>query len=328
MKSPKLVLCASVLGLLLMWAMPSCSRNQTMAFYAEDFWWEFLDRDGSFREKLVRIAQERGYLLSIVRSEGKAVAAMSDEGSIDSYRLVVVSPFASAGSSATAQDNSNTLILVFGYRGKFTQNQPIPPNLAYLYFDRRETYQRAGKIIGSLLSSPQKVWGKNASSLIGGKAGILVLPLTEGEEAEVSAFRTGFLERADKSRLIERRISDTHDRSKVKKLLEEMKTEGVFIYLLKTFELTGYCLEFLQKEGGLAIVEDWKGPEPYRAAILVSVEEDYIRSLEQAFSNISRITGSWKERTIPGYTLLNWNKEQEINLQEVNSDDYKVTGDD
>lgn len=162
-------------------------------------------------------------------------------------------------------------------------------NLIRLAFRRQEGFRRAGSAVGklvSVLSSPEmrSRFGDLAKEHQPLKAGIVAaLPLKVAQE-EIAAFRSAFETVAGSSALVYREIGSLTDTVKARRILEKMREEGVGIFVLKTYTLTGFCLDFLRSQGGWAVLEESAGSDAYEDRVALALQEDFVGALK----NLSR----------------------------------------
>jgi len=187
-----------------------------------------------------------------------------------------------------------------------------PENQLCLVYKRKEAFHEAGVAVGRLIDEPH--FRDTIGSLAGDprkpRVGILVARSNERIEAQIEAFENGFTDVADPARIERRDIGSLDDRVKARRLLEKMKEEGVDVFLLKTYTLSGFCLDFLQKEGGLAIVDDQQAISAYEDTVLLAMEDDLLGALQNVFdyTNLhpeSRLGGG---REVEAPVVLQWGK--------------------
>ncbi|OHD74264.1 MAG: hypothetical protein A2V99_18020 [Spirochaetes bacterium RBG_16_67_19] len=163
---------------------------------------------------------------------------------------------------------------------RFLREQPLSPrapNLRRLRFQREEAWRAAGTIAARMLTQPSLLGGDQARGAP--KAGLLqAVPTLQGS-LEADAFRQGFLSEAGPELLVERTIGSLTDTGQARRLLERMQEEGVAVFMLKTYALSGFCLEFLRAEGGMAILEDGAGRGAFPDQVALWLEEDLAGAL-------------------------------------------------
>jgi hypothetical protein len=159
------------------------------------------------------------------------------------------------------------------------------PNLYRLRFRREEAFHDAGIIAARLLTRPslRPVLGeRTARGAV--KAGLLQAVPTPQGTLEAEAFREGFLAEAGAGLLMERTIGSLTDTGQARRVLEEMREDGVVFFALKTYSLSGFCLEFLRTQGGVAFLEEGAGRRAYPEQVVLWLEEDLAGALRRLSS--------------------------------------------
>ncbi len=267
----------------------SCSGQRVLIFYTEEYWWEFLSGRDGFEESLREMLQSKGWRMERVWNEGSQVPGI-EPGNAD---LIVLNPFMQKLALQSAEGNPD---LPFLFIGNLDLKAAQPKNLLIASFDRYESYRDAGEMMGRLITD------LNISAEEVKKLGILRSRESQAADREIDAFLEGFLESSEQYFLIERELEDLEDRIKVRAILEEMKKQGAFLYLLKLYNLLPVCLDFFDKEGGMAIVEDWSRTTAFAENIALSLEEDYIATLRAALENLTE--DGWRSKRIQGITRI------------------------
>ena len=156
---------------------------------------------------------------------------------------------------------------------------PSAPNLTRLSFRREQAFRNAGTVVARLLTRPalQPVLGGRAAGQP--KAGLLLAAPTPQAQRDAEAFRQAFAAEAGPGLLVERTLASLADTSQARRALQEMREEGAAVFLLKTYSLTGFCLETLRSEGGLAVLEEGAGTAAFAGQVLLWFEEDLVGAL-------------------------------------------------
>jgi hypothetical protein len=267
----------------------SCSGQRVLIFYTEEYWWEFLAGRDGFEESLQEMLQTKGWRMERVWNEDSRVPGI-EPGNAD---LIVLNPFMQKLALQLAEGNPD---LPFLFIGNLNLEAVQPKNLLIASFDRYESYRDAGEMMGRLIAD------LNISAEEVKKLGILSSRESQAADREIDAFLEGFLESSEQYFLIERELEDSEDRIKVRAILEEMKKQGAFLYLLKLYNLLPVCLDFIDKEGGMAIVEDWSRSTAFADNIALSLEEDYVATFSAALENLSE--DGWRSKRIQGVTRV------------------------
>jgi len=194
-------------------------------------------------------------------------------------------------------------------------------NTHFLYFDRREAFNRAGIFSGNLLN--EMIKAKRSEKFY---VGVLFYTSTEEREEELEAFKKGFLQVSQEAELIIRKIESLDDFSDANNFLREFQTRNVSLILLAASSLNPQCMEILAKDESMIITENIAHSQKYSDRVLLSVEED----LNTAFKEIIKISEIKEEKVmtvpaklIPGKDLSGKNLELFKNFEEQNVKKYK-----
>jgi hypothetical protein len=192
---------------------------------------------------------------------------------------------------------------------------PRAPNLRRLRYQREEAWRAAGTIAARMLIRPALLGQDQAGGAP--KAGLLqaVPTLQGGLEAE--AFRQGFLAEAGPGLLVERTIGSLTDTGQARRLLERMREEGVAVFMLKTYALSGFCLEFLRAEGGMAILDSGAGRGAFPEQAALWLEEDLAGALRNLGSTPDGEPVLGPVRLRAGAALRAWPDRAELGFPEL-----------
>ena len=185
-----------------------------------------------------------------------------------------------------------------------------PGNQIALVYDREQANYEAGRSIAALLGEADflKRIGVAEPGVAKPRVGILIAVSAEHVERESAAFVEGFSTLGDPRRIEKKEIGNLTDRVKARRLLEGMKEEAVAIVVLKTYVLSGFCLEHLAKDNGVAVVE---GPIPVQAqgnAVLLMLVDDFLGALEQMAEYIDREGQTGAAEQVIAPVQLQWNE--------------------
>ncbi len=181
---------------------------------------------------------------------------------------------------------------------------PSAPNLHSLRFRRVEAFRDAGTIAARLLTRPalRPILGEGEPRGAP-KAGFLQAQPTDQGTLEAEAFREGFLAEAGADLLVERTVGSQSDTGQARRVLEKMHEEGVVLFVLKTYALTGFCLEFLRAEGGVAFLEEGAGRGAFPEQVVLWLEEDLVGALRSLPSTPEGQVVNGQVRLRPGAAL-------------------------
>jgi hypothetical protein len=174
-------------------------------------------------------------------------------------------------------------------------------NLVRLAFQREEAFRQAGKAVARLLTRETlrtALAAGQEAELAWKAAVVMALPLPPAR-GQAEAFRAGFIAEADPALLLERDLETLSDTAKARRVLESLREQGAGVFLLQTYGLTGFCLEYLRTQGGLAVLEEAAGADGYDAQVVFSLQEDLMAAL--------RLLGAAPDQAlIPGPVRLVW----------------------
>jgi basic membrane lipoprotein Med (substrate-binding protein (PBP1-ABC) superfamily) len=182
-------------------------------------------------------------------------------------------------------------------------------NRIALVYDREQANREAGRAVASLLGDSEFLERIGASG--GGtentRVGILVAVNNEIIQRDIAAFTEGFSLLSDPQRIEIKEIGNFTDRVKARRLLDGMKEENVVIVLLKTYVLSGFCLDYLAKESVPAVVEGPVSDQAYGDTVLLMLVDDFIGALGKMAGYIERQTGTGAEENLTAPVRLRWN---------------------
>ncbi len=231
----------------------------------------------------------RGYLptiLSIGVQENARERLVAALGS-GRFKAAVVGPLLSFEAAGFVQGFPRVRFVIVG--GRPTEDEAS--KVTRVVFDRTEAYRRAGDCAQlSLAEGPP-----------GGRIGVLVAGAS-ASAAGASASAAGneevraFLEGAgpDGARAVVRGIDEPVDDAKVRKAVEEMRREGVEIFLPRLGGLDVACLESLGDTGGCAVTSDWEVSRAFPRQVFLSVEERTIDGIAQGLARSGKAGGTVK----------------------------------
>jgi hypothetical protein len=127
----------------------------------------------------------------------------------------------------------------------------------------------------------QRGASQSSTAAVEPRVGILTAVRSEAIQRESAAFVEGFSRFGSPERVEIRDIGNLTDRVRARRLLEEMKEEEVAIVFLKTYVLSGFCLDYLAKESGVAIVEGPVSDRAYGDTVLLMLVDDFVGALQQ-----------------------------------------------
>jgi basic membrane lipoprotein Med (substrate-binding protein (PBP1-ABC) superfamily) len=262
-----------------------------------------LGDDTQVRLALARAAVQHGYLPRIfVRGpQENPVAHLAQDVSAGPFRTVVVGPLLSFEWQGYVPQSPRTHFILIG--GDAADD--LPQNAVALVFDRTRAFNAAGFAAGESVRESAR---GEVSLALGSRVGILLTSTSPLTAAETEGFVTGTAEALEGARPTVRVLADGTDRPGVKTAIEQMRAQGVDIFLLGMGSLDPWCLEVMKDAGGCAVVADWASSGAFPAQVFVSVEEDVpagiARALAHAAPGIRAVDGpvrivAGKARPVP-----------------------------
>jgi hypothetical protein len=239
--------------------------------------------EAALRRELRSDFRVRVQTLSVQEEAGAAAAALAAEAErlvrASSPSWVFLGPLLPLDADALAARLPDV---------RFLSEQAGTPGASNLYrlrFRRVEGFREAGTVAARLLTSPslRPVLGERTARGAP-KAGLLQAVPTPQGALEAEAFREGFLAEAPADLLVDRTIGSLTDTGQARRALEQMRQEGVAFFALKTYTLSGFCLEFLRSEGGVAFLEEGAGRRAYPEQVVLWLEEDLVGALRSLSS--------------------------------------------
>ena len=278
--------------------LTACSSHQLFLFYMEPYTWEILSSQGIGRQELKSILKSYGYRteLVIAQPDIDSEVRLKEIIRTEKPQRVFMSLFFPFNVSNIAPQFPE---ISFVQEEQLLETHELI-NVTQISFERKQAFYQAGLIVGRLIIKENELE----------KVGVLSSVLNETTRQEIAEFQKGFETSADPSHIVYKEIGNLTDRVKTRRMLEKMKEDGVVITLFKTYTLTGFCLDFLQKEGGVAVIEDWWGSGGYDDVVLLSIQEDFLGGVRNYLNySVNRDNISSSEAiTVKGPVKLVWGK--------------------
>ncbi len=184
----------------------------------------------------------------------------------------------------------------------------VPGNQILLVYDREQANHEAGAIVAQLLRDPDFLdrlgGGDRTPQTL--QVGILVAVSNDKVEREIARFTEGFSRLGDPTRIQRKDIGNITDRVKARRLLDAMKEQDVAIIVLKTYVLSGFCLDYMSKEGGLAVVDEPIADRAYGDTVLLMLEDDFLGALAGMVEYINQDLHSQGELVVSAPVHLRW----------------------
>jgi hypothetical protein len=204
-----------------------------------------------------------------------------------------------------------------------------PANQITVVYNREPANYEAGMAIAKLLQDADflKRIGVGEPGATEPRVGILTAVSTESVQRESTAFIEGFSQLEDPRRIVIKEIGNLTDRVKARRLLDGMREEAVAIVFLKTYVLSGFCLENLAKESGVAVVEGPISDRAYGDTVLLMLVDDFMGALEQMAESVEKVSHGKRAEPVTAPVELRWHQDYrsivdgvlaEVNQQGVN----------
>lgn len=297
---------AAVIFSLTLFALSACTSGSRFLLYFDPYSADLLEGRGIEERQIKQMfPQGINVKLEIAESEStedqalQAFIAVAERFQPDYIYLTPAHPFTPTRIAAGFPD---TLVFREGYSGA------VPGNQILLAYDREQANHEAGAIVAQLLRDPDFL-----DRIGGGKrtrqtpqVGILVALSNDRVEREIAGFTDGFSRFGDPTRILRKDVGNITDRVKARRLLDAMKEQEVAIVVLKTYVLSGFCLDYMSKEGGLAVVEEPIADRAYGDTVLLMLEDDFLGALEGMIEYINQDLQPRGEPVVSGPVRLRW----------------------
>lgn len=233
------------------------------------------------RNPLARAALTHGYMprLLVIESQTDPRAKLLQEVTANRYQAVVVSPLLSLEPQSYAASAPGCRFLLV----EDPLQLQVPPNARRLVFNREDSFRTAGKAAGISLREGA---GGAASSTLASRIGVLVSSHPPGTPQELDAFTAGVAGALDGGAPVIRNVADPVDHNALKAAIEQMRGQGIEIFLLFLGTPDSWCLDVMRDTGGSAIVSDWKASGAFARQVFLSIESDVPAGIAMFLSNI------------------------------------------
>jgi hypothetical protein len=299
--------------LIFVFALGACSPEGRFLLYIDPYEFEVLGGQGldraAIRQTLPKDLRVRIEVSALLTEEAEGLQRFAGVIERTKPGWVYLSPAHPFKPGAIISRYPDVRFFREGYAGEDIAGES-PANQIALVYDREQANYEAGRAIAALLGDADflKQIGVAESGLEKPRVGILVAVNSESVRRESAAFVEGFSSLADRQRIEIKEIGNLTDRVKTRRLLDGMKEGAVAIVLLKTYVLSGFCLEYLAKESGVAVVE---GPVPNQAygdTVLLMLVDDFIGALRQMAQTIDQEAPAGTVGPVTAPVQLQWNE--------------------
>ena len=288
--------------------LSACDRSPDLLVLLDPYLAETLNVEGLTRDRLQAATDGTGRSRVEVRSPGDEIEREL-RGLLGrlSPRGVYSSPLLAPAALHVAADFSEIVFFVDGPLPP--SSPPLEANVRIVRYDYTSAYSDAGRALGALLleQNPPGALGALLREHRGGVAAVAAKP-DKTARRQLQVFQESLLESRAVEAVEYRELNSTDDRAAARRILERLKDDGVGVFLLRTSTLTGFCLEVLQAQEGLAIVEDVAGIEAYADVLLVSLARDFPAALQQmaVVSTGGLSSGEVEPGTVAAPVRLRW----------------------
>jgi hypothetical protein len=254
--------------------------NGTMMFSFEQPYWTSLGADLRTRGALAWVSVRHGYLprFFVHGPQENPAAHLAQDLSAGPFHTVVVGPLLSYEWRGYVTTSPRTRFILIGEDGA----DELPLNAVALAFDRVRAFNAAGFAAGESVHEGDP---GHASVELGTRVAVLLTSTSGLTAAETDGFASGVAEALEGARPIVRGLEGS-DRVAVKSAIEQMRAQGVEIFLLGMGSLDSWCLEVLRDAGGCAVVSDWASSGAFPRQVFLSVEEDIPGGISRALSRM------------------------------------------
>jgi hypothetical protein len=281
--------------LIALFALTGCWRGRLLVCGEPPFW-ASLGEPTRVKAELAMHSILRGYLptfLSVGAKENpreRLVAALRS----GRFSAAVVGPLLSLEAAGFVDELPKVRFVIVG--GGPTDGDSS--KVTRVVFDRTEAYRTAGDCARlSLAEGPP-----------GGRIGVLVASASAAVDDEVQAFLDGA--GPESARAVVRSIDEPVDAAKVRTAVEEMRREGVEIFLPRLGGHDVSCLESLGDAGGCAVTADWKVSGAFPRQVFLSVEDRTIDGIARGLARRGKGGG-----TVEGTVVLACGKARAVSRE-------------
>lgn len=267
-------------------ALGGCWRGRLLLCGEEPFW-ATLGEPTRAKAELVARSLVRGYLptflsIGVQENPRERLVAVLRSGR---FSAAVVGPLLSLEADGFVDGFPKVRFVLVG--GGPTES--AGSRVTRVVFDRTEAYRTAGACARLFL----------AGGPAGATLGVLV-PSEDGTAASHEEVRA-FLEGAgpEGARAVMRVIDGPIEPAKVRKAVEELRREGVELFLPRLAGHDVTCLEALADSGACAVTADWEVSGAFAQQVFLSVEERAIDGIARGLARSGKGGG-----TVEGTVVL------------------------
>ena len=269
-------------------------KNVTLL--VQNYWWAAEDGERRIKNKLPSVLNGTKFRYHYLIIDEKKDALKNAEDKIKRKRndVVILGPVLSLKLGDKVFRSIGKFPFFIYLDGVFHNfsNTDSYNNFVYVIFNSKNTYRKAGEFCAELINNNGKVsrggdlgsFSGNLSELINRetKVGIIYYSFNKKVKEELASFKEGFLSYGSDFQLLDAKINNLNNKQAIQHSLRGLQEKGAGLFLLLTLNLTPYCLDILEKTGGIAIVENADYPVIYKDVILFSINNEPVEGIKEA----------------------------------------------
>jgi len=242
--------------------------NGRVLIAMEQPYWHAKGGNAALRWPLVRASLAHGYLPSflIFGAQTDPATGLARALKARHYRAVVVGPLLSVDQGVLLPQS--TRFLLVGGSNAIQGNNAIR-----LVFNRTASFRTAGYAAGLSISAEA---GGTVTTTLASRIGVLVSAHPSGTSEELVAFFAGVAQALEGGQPSVRTLSEPVDRNAVKAAIDQMRRDGVEIFLLLSGAPDSWALEDLKSSDGCAVVSNWALSRAFAQQVFLSIETDLV----------------------------------------------------
>ena len=287
----------------------SCGKNtsflsvfpRNVTLITQDYWWAGEDGEHRIKTKLPATIGGVKYRYHYIILDEKADSLKKAESQLNRRKndIIIVDPVLTLKMKSDffkAVGKTHFFIFFNEIPGSFSSTNPYNKSV-YIAFNSKNIYIEAGKICAELIEGGFSSFSGDPAYTVNKetKIGILYYPRSRRVMENLDSFKKGFINHGkgieNESKLIEAKINNLNNRQAAQHSLQDLKEKGAGLFILLTLDLTPYCLDILEKIGGIAVVENAENADIYKDVILFSIDRkpaEGIKEALKAFLNVKR----------------------------------------
>jgi hypothetical protein len=273
--------------------LSGCWNGRVLISFERPYWASLGD-DARTRLAIARESLPRGYLprFDLGASQGTPMERLTREIGRTTYAAVVIGPMLSLEWQAYAATFPGTRFILIGV----STAAQLPPNALAIRYDRTRAFAAAGFAAGA---SVREAAGATLAPTLASRVGVIRAGAALSEE-EVRAFSDGVGEALNGGTPAVREVAPPVEKQVLKSVLEQMRGEGVEVFLLGAGSMDAWCLEVLRSTGGCAVVADWSASGAFPRQVFLSIEEDVPGGIGRALAEPAAVEPAAGSKAVSG----------------------------